>query len=157
MPIEAAPLLHVMERASVVTALDREIIVLGALLVVAALAWIWGPLPLRGARARRLATRVAVWTLVPAAVLPSVLPYDHIFGGSPETSAESHARHCHGAPASCSDAPVASGPGQFLTSEPLAVAPASFVVLLLAVAPVLIGLTWRPALRPPLIALVQPA
>jgi hypothetical protein len=111
---------------------------------------IWAPSLLRRRSGRRFAAVIVVWTLVPYAVLPSVLPYDHIVTGASPFDEQAHDEHCHGAPASCSDAPLTAGVGQFLMSEPLIVAPALFTLAMLAIVPALSGITLRPALRPPL-------
>jgi hypothetical protein len=91
-------------------------------------------------------------SLTMLAVLPSVIAYDHILprdtpGGE---RAAVHAAHCHDSPGSCADAPITSGPGQMLDAAPLVAAPAMLSILLLTITPVLIGVTRRPYLRPPL-------
>ena len=60
------------------------------------------------------------------------------------------AAHCHTDAGSCSDAPVGSGGGQFLTSEPLLTQPVLLSVLILLTAPLLVGISRRPLVRPPL-------
>jgi hypothetical protein len=79
-----------------------------------------------------------------------VLPYDHILASTGADEAASHASHCHDAPGACADAPVASGLGQTLASEPLVVAPSLIAVLLLFVAPLMLGVSRRPAVPVPL-------
>ena len=104
-------------------------------------------------RAQRRLAMAAISALAVLAVLPSVLPYDHLLAaGHEDDGAAVHASHCHDTPASCADAPVTSGPGQILDSAPLLVAPAMLSVLLLATVPMLVGITRRPILRPPLLA-----
>jgi hypothetical protein len=103
---------------------------------------------------RRLAT-IACSLLVLAAVTPSVLPYDHLLTAfHAHEGAAVHASHCHDSPSSCADAPVTSGPGQILDSAPLLVIPAMVAVLLIIVTTMPVGITRRPALRPPLLLFV---
>ena len=109
-------------------------------------------------RAVRLAMRGAVVLLLAIAVLPSVLPYDHLLlptvshddGHEHAHEGPAHAEHCHSTPASCADAPLTSGPGQFLQADALLSAPALTAVLLLLAVPMLAGRTIAPELRPPL-------
>jgi hypothetical protein len=102
-------------------------------------------------RARRRLAGAAVSALVLLAVLPSVVPYDHLVAAAHEDAATAvHASHCHENPASCADAPVASGPGQILDAAPLLVVPAFVSVLIILASPMLCGITRRPTLRPPL-------
>lgn len=113
---------------------------------------IWTPASKRRRTARRLA-RTAVALAVFLAILPTVLPYDHILqpaAGHADGNASVHETHCHGTPGSCSDAPVTSGAGQFLTAEPLLTVLALTALLMVLVIPTLIGHRTRPVLRPPL-------
>jgi hypothetical protein len=100
---------------------------------------------------RKIALRAAA-VLTALAVVPAVVPYDHML---PEQvgAAMSHAEHCHESPAACADAPVTSGPGQMIDSAPLLAEPGMLAVLLLTATPLLVGLTRRPALRPPMLTL----
>lgn len=142
-------LLHVGD-ALVQRTFDPWVGVLAALLFLAAALVIWTPRAARKRTARRLGS-VAVAITVALALLPSVLPYDHLFMSQPAhaDSGQVHQDHCHGAPGSCSDAPVSSGAGQFLTAEPLLKVPALTAVLMVVVAAGLIGVSFRPTLRPP--------
>ena len=105
-------------------------------------------LPALAAR-RRIAIRVCA-ALTGIALVPAVLPYDHLRASRLGEDPAAHAEHCHESPASCADAPVTSGPGQMIDAAPLLAEPAMFSVLLLAAVPLLIGLSRRPNLRPPL-------
>ncbi len=109
-------------------------------------------LPRLRARTQRRLLMLAGATLTMLAVLPSVFAYDHLLTRDThaDDSAAVHAAHCHGVPGSCADAPVTSGPGQMLDAAPLVVVPPMLSILLLSVAPILIGVTRRPYLRPPL-------
>jgi hypothetical protein len=102
----------------------------------------------------RTSAPLALAALVFFAVLSSVLPYDHLLPGlhTGESEAEEavHASHCHASPATCSDAPVTSGPGQLLFGAPVVVVPSMLAVLVLPTIPVLAGITRRPEIRPPL-------
>jgi hypothetical protein len=88
------------------------------------------------------------------AVLPSVVPYDHLVPGlhrDTSVAAEAvHQTHCHVTPGSCADAPVSAGPGQLIFNEPLVIAPAMLAVLLFFALPAMAGITPRPEVRPPL-------
>lgn len=110
-----------------------------------------GPLPRLSSRTRRRLVMLAGSALTVLAVLPSVIAYDHLLPRDThaDQSAAVHAAHCHGVPASCADAQVTSGPGQLLNAAPLVVAPPMLSILLLAITPILIGVTRRPHLRPP--------
>jgi hypothetical protein len=109
-------------------------------------------LPRLRTRARRRWLMLAGSLLTMLAVLPSVFAYDHVLPHDTHADerAAVHASHCHDGPGSCADAPVTSGPGQMLDAAPLVVAPAMLSILLLAITPILIGVTRRPYLRPPL-------
>jgi hypothetical protein len=111
----------------------------------------WCGARLRRARTRRRAGILVAGVLAAMALAPSVIPYDHILpGAAHENSSSVHAAHCHDSPAGCADASVTSGPGQMIDSAPLLGEPAMLSVLLLVLAPVLVGVSRRPALRPPL-------
>ena len=83
------------------------------------------------------------------AVLPSVVPYDHLSASAHTEHEDVHAAHCHGTPGTCADAPIPSGPGQMLMGEPLTAVPAMLSLLVLVAVVPLVGLTRRPELRPP--------
>jgi hypothetical protein len=153
MQLAPAIVLHIAQRASAVTALDRWVIVAGAAFIAFALGAIWLPAVLRRRAARGRLARLALVAFVALALSPSLLPLDHVIAGTaPSAESALHKEHCHGTPASCSDAPVSAGSGQFLTAQPLTVAPAMLMLLILLATPVLTGITRRPDLRPPLAA-----
>ena len=148
-------LLHIGNSAANWTTVDLWVIAAGVAALLAAAVAIWLPVHRRRVRHRfvRRAAALFVALAVVAAILPAVLPYDHLFSASGASGHDDvHAAHCHVSPGSCSDAPVSSGAGQFLTSEPLIVAPALVAVLIIVSAPVLAGRNPRPDLRPPLLA-----
>ncbi len=100
----------------------------------------------------RLGRRTAC-VMTALALLPAVLPYDHLLPGAhlDDAGGESvHASHCHLSPGTCSDAPLPSGLGEFLFSEPLVLSPAMLAVVLLSASVVLRGFVPRPELRPPM-------
>jgi len=148
-------LLHIGDTAQNWTTVDPRVAAAGLAAFLAAAAAIWRPLrSLRVPRPqlRRVATVLAA-LVVFAAILPSVLPYDHLVPPAHAAGHDDvHAAHCHISPGSCSDAPVSAGAGQFLSSEPLIVVPVLFAVLIVVTAPVLAGASPRPDLRPPLLA-----
>jgi hypothetical protein len=90
------------------------------------------------------------------AVLPSVVPYDHLLPAASHAAehgaSEVHTTHCHVAPGSCADAPVTAGLGQYLASDPLIVAPALILIAMVLAMPVLAGVSMRPPTPPPLAA-----
>jgi hypothetical protein len=145
-------LLHIGDTATAAT-FDPWLAVAGVLALLAATLWIWRRSKLVR-RAARAAARGSVALVVAAAVLPSILPFDHL--GLPRLSEvggeTAHAAHCHLAPGSCSDAPVPAGLGQFLNSESPVVIPALTVIAILLLIPLLTGITTRPEIRPPLVA-----
>ena len=149
-------LLHIGNTATSWTTLSPWVAVLGVLSFLAAATLVWSPAhprQLRFPRILRPAARLAIQLTVFAALLPSVLPYDHLLPTTAAAATDNqsvHAAHCHESPGSCSDAPVSSGAGQFMAAEPLIVAPALVVMLLLFTAPLLRGVTPRPEVRPPL-------
>jgi hypothetical protein len=142
--------------------LDSGLVALAVLAFAVVASIIWAQpltrLLVRGRRRqlRSVATGIAS-VLVFAAVLPSVLPYDHLLpdhDGVEHSAAEerAHSMHCHETPASCADAPISSGPGQFLTSEPLVLVPSMISVLILLALPVWSSFSRRPELPPPMFA-----
>ncbi len=135
-----------------VHALDARVAVAGALAFALAAALIWRPAALaRASLWRRIARRTAV-VLTVLALLPAVVPYDHLLPGlhiDDKGDEAVHASHCHVSPGSCSDVPLASGFGEFVFNEPLVTIPAMLAVALFAAAQVLRGTTPRPEVRPP--------
>jgi hypothetical protein len=108
---------------------------------------VWIP---RAAR-KRTALRLGSWVVAAAvglAVLPTVLPYDHLLL-SEVAHSDVHKDHCHDAPGSCADAPISAGAGQFMSTEPLLAEPALTAVLLVFTIAAIAGMTFRPTLRPP--------
>lgn len=155
------PLLHVGQTALRVTTFDFRLILAGIVLFALIAARIWLSPRRRRAFWRRLRRasppRVALGIVVFLAVLPAVLPYDHLlpFAGHAAADAEqetTHASHCHISPGTCSDAPLTSGPGQLLMGAPWLTMPSMLTILLLLTIPALAGITRRPDLRPPLLA-----
>jgi hypothetical protein len=109
---------------------------------------VWSP-----RRRRTLALRAAA-TLTALALMPAVIPYDHLVRAGHASETAVHEAHCHESPAACADAPVTSGPGQMIDAAPLLVEPAMLSILLLAAAPILRGISRRPVPRPPTFAAV---
>lgn len=154
------PQLHVGQSAARIAMLDPVVIAAGMLVFSAAIALIWGwgtsagPLLFRQGTRRRAANGV-MCALVSLALLPTVLPFDHLFIHDITVASASaaheavHVEHCHISPGSCSDAPVPSGPGQLLLAEPLVVVPAMLLLFIAVTAPVLLGITVAPRARPP--------
>lgn len=147
-------LLHVAQAATGVTAPDPGIVALAVLVLATVSIYLWAPRMSVQRLTRAPAMRASLGLLVFFAVLPSVVPYDHLLPGithddGPAASAV-HATHCHISPGSCADAPLAAGPGHFIFSEPLVIAPAMLAVLLIFAAPALAGVTHKPDTRPPL-------
>jgi len=154
---KALPLVHASQASADASSLDARVAAMASLAFAVAATMVWRPvLPGRSAlmRAtmwRRVAGRAAVVMTV-LALLPAVLPYDHLLPGlhiEDKADEAIHASHCHVAPGSCSDVPLASGFGEFVFNEPLVVLPAMLAVALLAAARVLRGTTPRPEVRPP--------
>lgn len=152
-------LLHIGQTAVQVTMLDPAILASALLALALAAVSIWIPrsvlsLPaLRRRRNRRRAAGVAATALVFLALLPSVVPYDHLFTHDAHTDAEeasAHVSHCHITPDTCSDAPVTAGPSQLLLGDALIVEPAMLTTLVATTTAVLVGITFRPDIRPPL-------
>lgn len=153
----ALPLLHAAQASIATNAVDVRVAVAAALAFTLAAAVIWRPavplwvLPTRTSMWRRAGRRVAL-VMTALALLPAVLPYDHLLPGLHiEDAAEEavHASHCHVAPGSCSDLPLASGLGEFVFNEPLVTTPAMLAIALFTAAQVLRGRTPRPEVRPP--------
>ncbi|MDE3094956.1 MAG: hypothetical protein KGK07_03030 [Chloroflexota bacterium] len=147
-------LLHVAQAATGVTAPDPGIVALAVLVLATVSIYLWAPRMSVQRLTRAPAMRASLGLLVFFAVLPSVVPYDHLLPGlhQDETAAEEavHAAHCHVSPGTCADAPLAAGPGQLLFTEPLVIAPAMLAILLTFAVPTLTGITTRPETRPPL-------
>ena len=149
------PLLHVTQTAARVKTLDRGVAAIVAIALVAALGIIWrGELPLLRPRFRRAVSIRLAAILVFFAVLPAVLPYDHLFaehGAISDADEATHAMHCHLTPGSCADAPISAGPGQLLFGDPLLLTAATMPLVVVYVgARTLYGRTLRPDLRPPI-------
>ncbi len=151
------PLLHASQASVATSALDARVAAMASLAFAVAAVMIWRPaLPRRAALMRttmwrRVAGRAAI-VMTALALLPAVLPYDHLLPGlhiEDKADEAVHASHCHVAPGSCSDVPLASGFGEFVFNEPLVVLPAMLAVALFAAARVLRGTTPRPEVRPP--------
>ncbi len=148
-------LLHAAQALQTVTTVDRWLLIAGATALGIAIALIWAPVAAEAAShhaTRRRAVGFAVSALVFVAALPAVFPYDHVLPQPAQSDdhAAVHASHCHDQPGTCADAPVSSGPGQLMSSQPLLTQPALLMVLLLFSLPVLAGLTRLPELRPPM-------
>jgi hypothetical protein len=114
-------LLHIASDATkTIWSIDLRIVAAAALLGALLMAVLWKPSLGRKQRSRLVA--LAAWSLAFLAVLPSVVPYDHMMSEThtaTENHGEIHAKHCHEGPATCSDAPVSAGPGQLMFSQPL--------------------------------------
>lgn len=156
--MESILLLHIAQTTVQVTAVDPAVLLAAGLVFAAAAFAIWAPASpmsfrtMRHRRGRRRIASAAISVLVFLALLPSVVPYDHLFGPDAHgAAAESavHVSHCHVSPGTCSDAPITAGPGQFILSEPLVLAPAMLAVLIAATVTVLVGIALRPETRPP--------
>jgi hypothetical protein len=153
--VPSLPLLHIAQAAGKVTVVDLRLVTLAALVLAAVSAWQWAPRPLSVRRLSRMpAMRLTLAVLLFFAVMPSVVPYDHLLPGLRHddgiAATAVHATHCHISPGSCADAPLAAGPGQLIFSEPLVIAPVMLAVLLIFAAPALVGVTYKPDTRPPL-------
>jgi hypothetical protein len=124
--MSVAPSLHILSRATDTGYHWSAISVIGFVGVASVLLFLVRmgvvSLPRVPLRTRKRLGQALFGVLITLAVLPAVLPYDHILargassGAGPATA---HAKHCHVASASCADAPVASGPGQFIFTEQL--------------------------------------
>jgi len=149
------PLLHIVQSAARVQSVDPAIVALAVAILLIAAICIWTPRPLSlGRLTRAPGMRVAMSALVFFAVLPSVVPYDHLLPGldQHESLAEeaTHSTHCHITPGSCADAPIPAGPNQLIFNAPLIVTPALLAILLSLTLPVLTGISVKPDTRPPL-------
>lgn len=149
------PLLHVVQTAPGVSTVDPRLVALALLVLSIVLIFTWMPRPMTLQRLTRApAMRITMSSLVFFAVLPSVVPYDHLLPGLHHdqsiASEAVHETHCHLTPGSCADAPVAAGPGQLIFNDPLVITPALMAVLLAFCLPVLVGITRKPDTRPPL-------
>jgi hypothetical protein len=146
------PLLHTVA-ATKAASVDPAVLLPAIVALTVVLIWLWSPPAMRSSRLTRAAAlRLTMTSLVFFAVLPSVVPYDHLLpGGHVDNPADDavHAQHCHGSPATCADAPIAAGPGQLIFSDPLVVAPVLFAVLIALSIPALSGISIRPPTRPP--------
>lgn len=148
------PLLHAAQSATGLTRVNSDVLVLALAAFVSGAVVVWRP-RLRMLGQRRIRHRVMVLTTYGAmtiAVLPSVLPLDHILSPHVDSGNEQqvHTSHCHGSPSSCSDVPLLSGPGQLLASEPLILVPALVLGVILATTLSLKGRTEKPEIPPPL-------
>jgi hypothetical protein len=150
------PLLHITQTAVRVTTVDGRVAAIVAVVLLGALAIIWRdelPRLLRPGIRRAVGLRIAA-VLVFFALLPAVLPYDHLFvehGAISEADEATHSMHCHLTPGSCADAPISAGPGQLLFSDPLLLtAAAMLLVVVYTGVRALHGRTLRPDLRPPI-------
>jgi len=149
------PLLHIVQSAARVDSVDPSIVALAAAILLLAVLYIWTPQPMSlGRLTRSPAMRVTLSALVFFAVLPSVVPYDHLIPGihDDHSLAEeaAHSTHCHITPGSCADAPIPAGPNQLIFNSPLIVTPALLSILLAVTLPVLTGISVKPDTRPPL-------
>ena len=150
-------LLPVLHAAQAVTdadglSLPAIALVVGIGSAIASFGMLVGIQALRHRATRRRATLVAAGLLTLLAIVPSVVPYDHLWQqtGHASEHAGVHAAHCHDSPASCSVAPVTSGPGQIIGADPLIIVPAMLALLLLATIAPLSSISRRPEIRPPL-------
>ncbi len=146
-------MLHVARSAAQTPVLDARVTLAAVVAFAVTMAAIWRPdEALRHKRTRRTVARATLSILVFLAVLPAVLPYDHLFLPDAHAAAEDsvHVAHCHVSPGNCSDVPMTSGPGQLLLSDPLILAPAMLALLVVVAEPVLRGITRRPEPRPPM-------
>jgi hypothetical protein len=153
----SSPLLHVGDTVRTVFVIDQGAIVLGLLVFAVATAWIWrdevvralGPALER--RFRQRALSVAAAALVLLAVAPTIFPYEHVLAvGHADGYDLVHAIHCHDStPGDCAEAPVGSGPGQFISTDPLIVVPVMLAVIVIVATPVWTGINSRPLTRPP--------
>ncbi len=157
--MDSLVLLHIARTAVQITTVDPAVLFAAAAAFAVAATTIWLPrstLSIRSLRyrggGRRIASAIAA-ALVFFALLPSVVPYDHLFAHDAHAPGDGdavHVSHCHINPGTCSDAPVTAGPGQLLMSEPLVLVPAMLAVLIAATIAVLVGISSRPETPPPL-------
>ena len=133
-------------------ALDARVALVGAMVFALAAASIWRPGVLARAAMRRRIARRAATVMTVLALLPAVVPYDHLLPGlhiDGTSDAQMHALHCHVSPGSCSDVPLASGFGEFVFTDPLVTVPAMLAVAVVATTRVLRRTSPRPEVRPP--------
>lgn len=152
------PLLHVGQPDLRATVIDFRTTGISAGVFVLVLAAIWQPawpsaaVVLRRRLVRSIGRRL-LFLFVVAAVLPAVLPYDHLIVPAhldDDAHEAVHVAHCHVSPATCSDAPMSAGLGQFLHADPLVLVPAMLAILLLAALTVPSTTYGRPEPRPPM-------
>ena len=151
------PLLHVAAPPSRVWGVDLRVVAVAALASIFLIAALAFPDELRLLR-RRLrragAAHCTIAVLAAFAVLQSAVPYDHFFAHNDgPAEASIHAAHCHTSPGSCADAPISSGPGQLLFSQPILPPPANDDALpstAYSDQHALAGRTIPPELRPPI-------
>lgn len=150
--IPAPALLHVVDTARQATEINAGLVLAATLIFATVAVALWWPALARLVRGpARRAGPFVVGLVVVAAILPSVLPYDHLVPVGDDHANETHSSHCHVTPGSCADAPVSAGPGQFVFSDPLIVMPALVVTAFVLVsAMALHGQSPRPDVRPPL-------
>lgn len=153
------PLLRAAQTGAELTTVDRSVVV-SAVGMAATLMGIWRPRrwgkinPFKSSVARR---RIFGWlaglSLIVAAA-PLAAPLDHIFFPHADALAHQnvHTAHCHSSPGSCSDLPLVAGPAQFILNQPLIVVPSLLAVLLVTSTLVLRGLSFKPEIRPPMLA-----
>lgn len=146
-------LLHIGNTAARWTTVNPWVVALGLLLFMAVACLVWRPRCVN--RFARRAARPAMAAVVALAILPSILPFDHLLPAPASHAAEHgaaaiHASHCHVSPGSCADAPVAAGLGQFLATDPLLVVPALLLSAIILTIPLMAGVTTTPLTRPPL-------
>lgn len=153
------PLLHVAGTAAQRTVgltLDGRVLTVAMLLFAIAAVIVWRA-PIAGAvralahrRVRRRVVWVGATVLAFFAMLPAVVPYDHILAEAGDAHEGAHASHCHEAPGECADAPVAAGFGQLMASDSLLVVPSLILVLLIFPSLALQGVSRRPDVPVPL-------
>jgi len=147
MPV--SPVLHVAQSAAHAP-VDARIIAAGACALAAVVGATFAPRCRLCVTPRALRLLVALALLF--AVLPSVVPFDHLLPGAAAHDIGDdavHAAHCHIAPGSCADAPLTAGPGQLLAATPLVSLPAMIAVLIVISLPSIAGSSPRPETPPP--------
>jgi hypothetical protein len=149
-----SPFLHISD-AVPATSVDWDVVAVAALMAVSALILIWRPaVPLprfaptrRGTLARRFGG-----ILMALALVPAVLPFDHLWGPDGALSPgelASHASHCHVSPATCSDSPATGAALQALTNDALIVEPGFLPTELFTDPQLVHGRTISPLTPPP--------
>ncbi len=151
------PLLHAAAPASRAWGVDLRVAAIAAIIGVFLIAVLAFPDEVRTLRRRMKragAAHCTIAILAAFAVLPSAVPYDHFFAHNDgPADAAVHAAHCHTTPGSCADAPISSGPGQLLFSQPMLPLPAGDDALPSAAHlddHALAGRSVPPELRPPI-------